>query len=759
MPTQSFDHLSLRHKMAVVLMESPEPLSLEALAEALQARGVPLQEGPETLQRAWSGALPIRRRSDGRLEVVRRGNEYANFCRHLQHHLGYVVSDGQAPPPVNTRLPSEWYSPAANGGLLDEAVPEDQPVSAGEVEEASRLASRRLPPNFVRTLCLVWLESHGGQADIRGLVEDLGRLFVHRDVEAIYLSLHTTGAVTTDRDSGIVTLRTGHPDHQGARRRFREWAGQLRIEARQQQLERARLQAYEAQTARARADAIVRFLDLPLGVVLFLPGLGDACGGLYEPAHERCTVFKPADSDAFREALKSLRVVVGVDGETSWKRLGLPTDGCTFIDIGLSNRYVAVGRNRRRVQQEDAMTFTLGVAADTEEALQELWRRSPQQWRDRVVAQLHLLYQWYEYGRQHDYVLAGSGATQTVPVQWNPGQLPAMHELVDEARATGTPLEASLRGAPHLFRPMVVTGETVWWLDTGAVERLDLTRLFSVRRPVPAPAVDESASVTVAVTRVDADVVAGIRLADNRPVVVRPIQYEGGIVAGEVLDLVVRDGSRGSELEAVVIDRWWDLSHLDLSPPALMGVGDWLPEEGAWSTAGETVPLCLRPVLEAGVRPAFEMERLQVSSGPDPDAAARDEADQGNLAAAAAHWHRMLAADLRFLDALAGLGGLWFQHAGPHGLEVARRRYELGVELGQQDWPGRFDGVLLWADAGNRPWLRCLYGLGLCQWRQGQFEAAVETFTRLLWLNPPDELGAHYALPLVQKRIPWTPVA
>lgn len=50
----------------------------------------------------------------------------------------------------------------------------------------------------------------------------------------------------------------------------------------------------------------------------------------------------------------------------------------------------------------------------------------------------------------------------------------------------------------------------------------------------------------------------------------------------------------------------------------------------------------------------------------------------------------------------------------------------------------------------NRPFLRALHGLGLCQWRLGDFTAARETFWRLLMLNPYDNLGVRFLIDEVE---------
>jgi hypothetical protein len=65
-------------------------------------------------------------------------------------------------------------------------------------------------------------------------------------------------------------------------------------------------------------------------------------------------------------------------------------------------------------------------------------------------------------------------------------------------------------------------------------------------------------------------------------------------------------------------------------------------------------------------------------------------------------------------------------------------------------------GVLPWGMIDNRPFLRCLNGLGLCLWRLERFEEAEALFMRLLWMSPSDNLGVRFLLPSVRTRKPWT---
>lgn len=66
-----------------------------------------------------------------------------------------------------------------------------------------------------------------------------------------------------------------------------------------------------------------------------------------------------------------------------------------------------------------------------------------------------------------------------------------------------------------------------------------------------------------------------------------------------------------------------------------------------------------------------------------------------------------------------------------------------------------FTGVLPWGLIDNRPFLRCLNGLGLCAWRLGDARAAEALFTKMLWLNPGDNQGARFNLAAIEAGKTW----
>lgn len=97
----------------------------------------------------------------------------------------------------------------------------------------------------------------------------------------------------------------------------------------------------------------------------------------------------------------------------------------------------------------------------------------------------------------------------------------------------------------------------------------------------------------------------------------------------------------------------------------------------------------------------------------------------------------------------AHLGNFVFEHR----LNIAVRHFEVGVRIGELSLPPKFEGLLLWDHIDNRPFMRCLYGYGLCLWRLDRFEEAERVFKRMLWLNPLDEQGVRSLIDKV--RVGW----
>lgn len=193
-------------------------------------------------------------------------------------------------------------------------------------------------------------------------------------------------------------------------------------------------------------------------------------------------------------------------------------------------------------------------------------------------------------------------------------------------------------------------------------------------------------------------------------------------------------------------------------PLALVPLHAWDPSEQYWGEPGDPVPPMWQEVIAAGVRPSFEME--QVLPGVDADDWDTDPIVNAAELHHAGH-HRdairllegLLAQDRRCLDAWSHLGLVAFNTRGPG---PALEYYRTGVAIAERSLPEGFTGVLSRGHIDNRPFLRCLHGLGLCAWRQRRWNDAASIFTALVWLDPTGSMAALACLASVRARQRWT---
>lgn len=183
-----------------------------------------------------------------------------------------------------------------------------------------------------------------------------------------------------------------------------------------------------------------------------------------------------------------------------------------------------------------------------------------------------------------------------------------------------------------------------------------------------------------------------------------------------------------------------DASVLGLVPLALHR------EDAARDTAG-------RDAAGSG-RPAYRLVPV-ASSNDDPATEllfeAQDCIDARDYAEADELLHKVLALDLRHLDAHAMLGernlSSW--------PTLALHHFELGVAIGSLSVGEDFDGVLPWGLVENRPFLRCLHGLSRALLRCDRREDAAAALRRLLRLEPTDSLGAGATLAAIEAGKTW----
>lgn len=194
------------------------------------------------------------------------------------------------------------------------------------------------------------------------------------------------------------------------------------------------------------------------------------------------------------------------------------------------------------------------------------------------------------------------------------------------------------------------------------------------------------------------------------------------------------------------------------SPLALEPMGDWNPTDEYWGEPEQPLDPLSEEIFAAGVRPCFEMEQVLPGVEPDdwdtdPIVDAADLHRAGYDREAIRLLEGLLAIDARCVDAWGHLGLIAFDTKGPG---AAAKLYETGVAIAERSLPEEFAGVLPWGMVDNRPFLRCLYGLALCSWRQRRWDDAEAMLTARVWLDPTGPLDALACLEPVRSRTRWT---
>lgn len=199
-----------------------------------------------------------------------------------------------------------------------------------------------------------------------------------------------------------------------------------------------------------------------------------------------------------------------------------------------------------------------------------------------------------------------------------------------------------------------------------------------------------------------------------------------------------------------------DVPALGLEPLRLQELGIWDPDEHYWGEEDDPIEEWAKPIIARGSRRQFELEQVLPGADPadpfaDPIIEANDLRDAGDVEAARRRLMELCESDLRCLDAHAHLGNLVFDH----NPKEAVRHYEVGLRVGELSLGNNFDGLLPWDSIDNRPFLRCMYGYGLCLWRLGRQPETRHIFDRMLWLNPADNQGVRFLIEGIQNGRSW----
>jgi tetratricopeptide (TPR) repeat protein len=130
---------------------------------------------------------------------------------------------------------------------------------------------------------------------------------------------------------------------------------------------------------------------------------------------------------------------------------------------------------------------------------------------------------------------------------------------------------------------------------------------------------------------------------------------------------------------------------------------------------------------------------------------AMDFLEENEKEKAIEYLNKALSFDDEYIEAINGLGSIYFYRD----LEKSKEYYEKSVELSKKELGGRWPDELEWGIWENRPYLRALQGLGLIHWRNNEIEKAKEIFELLLKMNPHDNQGIRYCMAAIYKGLTW----
>ncbi len=164
-------------------------------------------------------------------------------------------------------------------------------------------------------------------------------------------------------------------------------------------------------------------------------------------------------------------------------------------------------------------------------------------------------------------------------------------------------------------------------------------------------------------------------------------------------------------------------------------------------------------IRDLGKRPAWEMENVLPGLDPDdfdcPIGEGIDLMDSGDWEGAVKHLKGLLKKDARCLDAYAHLGNWYFEQEDPKDLITALNFYKTGVAIGMKSIGSKATDVFPWGLIDNRPFMRCLHGLGLCFYRQKKTTEALMIFSKMIWLNPSDNQGGRFLIKALIDGVSW----
>jgi hypothetical protein len=428
----------LFHLMVVALLERGAPMTLDEIAERLEAAGVTAETGDVaySLQKAWHGMEPVYRDTTGHFGL----NLDAFDLRVIVRTAG-LLEEGTAPPPV----------PAP-------PVPDDDvPLSAEEIDAAFR-------DRWVTSLS--WIRQAAAVLDARQtpmtaqeIETFLTGLTMNRDKLGPRNGPGKSDLLLTD-EAGRLTRNPAAPGLFAMRRAIRKLSHPVLVQ-------RAQRAAWEERSAVRRAELDVEARrDAEIArtsrraVVRVVPFAEDPRAAAVLDVHQRSIrTFIGREVAELARVLERFEVLVGLDIRDTLHALGLDQGRFRVVDLKPPKKSKRLNRAGRTLQitPELLIAGTTGIShpfGEPEKVARYLAEGDEPKLSRRLESDVKALYAFYQYGVLHGSVRLRWGfIDEGLTTEWAlPGEV-SLHQQLKAASESGAAVELVVGAAPGWADP------------------------------------------------------------------------------------------------------------------------------------------------------------------------------------------------------------------------------------------------------------------------------------------------------------------
>jgi hypothetical protein len=428
----------LFHLMVTALLERGAPMTLDEIAERLDAAGVDAETGDiaYSLQKAWHGMEPVYRDATGRFGL----NLDAFDLRIIVRTIG-LERRAERPPPLPAR-----------------AVPgDDVPLSAEEIDAAFRDRS---------VTSLSWTRMAAAVLDARQTS------MTAQEIEAFLAGLTANRAKLGSRDgpgksdlfltdeAGRLTQNPASQGLSAMRRAIRKLShpvlvqrAQRREQEKQSALRRAELDAEErrdAETARKLRRAVVRVL----------PSAEDPrAAAVLDVGQRTIRTFIGPELAELARVIERFDVIVGLYIRDTLLALGLDADRFRVVDLKPPKKSRRLNRAGRTLQitPELLIAGTIGVShpfGELEKVAHYLSDGDHLKLARRLESDVKALHAFYQYGVLHGSVRLRWGfIDENLTTEWAlPGEV-SLYKQLKAATESGAAVDMVVGAAPGWADP------------------------------------------------------------------------------------------------------------------------------------------------------------------------------------------------------------------------------------------------------------------------------------------------------------------